>query len=113
MNTLVTRRALLLRLSLAASAAGVVGTPIRHASGAGTTAPTRLDEHDPAAVALGYVEESSRVDAQKNPTFVAGSNCENCLLLQGKPGESWRPCTLFPGKLVHISGWCKSWAAEM
>jgi len=103
---------MLRRLSLAAGAACVAGTPFRHASAADTAA-AHLDEHDPAAVAQHYVEESSHVDARKNPTFVAGSNCDNCLLLQGKPGETWRPCTLFPGKLVKISGWCKSWAAEM
>jgi hypothetical protein len=73
----------------------------------------RLDVKDPAAAALGYVENASQVDAKKFPEYVQGSNCENCLQLQGTSGNNYRPCTLFPGKLVSVSGWCKSWTAEM
>ena len=73
----------------------------------------RLDVSDPAAVKLGYVLEASHVDVKKHPNFVAGSNCDNCLLLQGTPGNTYRPCQLFPGKLVKISGWCTQWTAEM
>jgi len=75
--------------------------------------PPKLDVKDPAAVALGYVERASEVDGKKYPTYVKGSNCENCLQLQGKAGNDYRPCTLFPGKLVAISGWCSGWTAEM
>lgn len=73
----------------------------------------KLDVRDPAAVALGYVENAAKVDARKYPQYVAGTNCENCLQLQGKPGSEYRPCSLFPGKLVSISGWCTGWTAEM
>jgi hypothetical protein len=73
----------------------------------------RLDVTDPAARALGYVENADRVDAKKYPTYVKGSNCENCLQLAGKAGNNYRPCALFPGKLVSVSGWCSAWAAEM
>jgi hypothetical protein len=111
MNARITRRAMLQQLSLAAGAGCFAAAPSRFASAAAATTPPHLDVHDPAAVAVGYVEEAS--DVKQNPKFVAGSNCENCLLLQGKPGDSWRPCTLFPGKLVKISGWCSSWTAEM
>jgi hypothetical protein len=75
--------------------------------------PDRLDVKDPAAIALGYVENVSQVDVKKFPQFVQGSNCENCLLLQGSAGNNYRPCSLFPGKLVSVSGWCKGWTAEM
>ena len=75
--------------------------------------PNRLDVKDPAAVAQGYVENVSQVDAKKFPQFVAGSTCENCLLLQGSAGSHYRPCSLFPGKLVSISGWCKGWTPEI
>jgi len=75
--------------------------------------PVRLDVNDPAAVKVSYVLEASHIDSKKFPTYVAGSNCENCLLLGGKPGNTYRPCSLFPGKLVKISGWCKAWTAEM
>jgi hypothetical protein len=75
--------------------------------------PAHLDVNDPAARALGYVENADRVDAKKYPGYVKGSNCENCLQLAGKPGNNYRPCALFPGKLVSVSGWCSGWAAEM
>jgi hypothetical protein len=73
----------------------------------------KLDVKDPAAVAVGYVENAARVDTKKFPGFVQGSNCDNCLLLQGKPGNNFRPCTLFQGKLVSVGGWCSGWTAEM
>jgi hypothetical protein len=73
----------------------------------------KLDTADPAAKALGYVEDAARVDAKKYPTYIKGSNCDNCLQLQGKAGNAYRPCSLFPGKLVAVSGWCSGWTVEM
>jgi hypothetical protein len=75
--------------------------------------PQKLDVNDPAAKALGYVEDAGTVDTKKYPGYVKGSNCENCLLLEGSAGAHFRPCTAFGGKLVSASGWCTSWAAEM
>ncbi len=94
-------------LSLAAAAAVLTG---RRARGADTP---RLDVKDPAAVELGYVENAAQVDVKKYPDYTAGSNCENCLQLQGTSGNNYRPCSLFPGKLVSVSGWCKGWTPEM
>ena len=73
----------------------------------------RLDSKDPTAAALGYVEHYSDVDQKEFPAYVKGSMCENCLQLQGTAGDNYRPCGLFPGKLVSVSGWCSGWAAEM
>ena len=73
----------------------------------------KLDVNDPAAVALDYVEDAGRVDLKKHPGYVKGSNCDNCLQLQGTPGNSYRPCSLFQGKLVAVGGWCSGWTAEM
>jgi hypothetical protein len=103
-----TRRVVLGRLSMAAGAAAALAwrrTPAAE--------PTRLDVKDPAAIAQNYTENAAQVDAKKNSDFVAGSSCENCLLLQGAAGNNYRPCSLFPGKLVSVAGWCKGWAAEM
>ena len=72
-----------------------------------------LDVKDPAAIALGYVENVREIDAKKFPEYVQGSNCQNCLQLQGTAGNNYRPCSLFPGKLVSVSGWCKGWTPEM
>jgi hypothetical protein len=73
----------------------------------------RLDVKDPAAVAHGYVEDATRVDPKKYPAYVKDSTCENCLLLQGSEGNSYRPCSLFPGKVVAAKGWCTGWSAEI
>jgi hypothetical protein len=102
----VTRRELL--LSLAPASAALLATGAVHAQ-----APLpHLEEGDPAAKALGYVHDVARVDPKANPTFKAGSNCANCLQLQGNPGDTWRPCTIFPGKLVNANGWCKVWVPK-
>jgi High potential iron-sulfur protein len=104
----LTRRKVIKDLSLAAGLSAAM--PWRRSPGA---EPKRLDEKDPAAVALGYVDNAAQVDVKKYPDFVKGSTCENCLQLQGSAGNSYRPCGLFPGKLVSVSGWCKSWTPEM
>jgi hypothetical protein len=62
---------------------------------------------DPTALALAYFEDAKQVDPKKFPTYKAGQLCENCLQLTGNAGDEWRPCNLFPGKLVHAKGWCK------
>jgi hypothetical protein len=75
--------------------------------------PDKLSVKDPAAVALGYVTDAGQVDTKKYPQYAKGSSCENCLQLQGTAGNTFRPCSLFPGKLVSVSGWCSGWTAEM
>jgi hypothetical protein len=107
MNRSLSRRALVKTLSLVTAAASLGGRQARAAE------PPKLDVKDPAAVAVGYVENAAQVDVKKYPAFVKGSNCENCLQLQGKAGGDYRPCTLFPGKLVAVSGWCSGWTPEM
>jgi hypothetical protein len=104
----LTRRVLLQNMSWAA---GLSAAMSRRTSSA--VEPNRLDVKDPAAIALGYVENASQVDVKKFPQFVQGSNCENCLQMQGSAGNNYRPCSLFPGKLVSVSGWCKGWTPEM
>jgi hypothetical protein len=103
----LTRRSLVTTLAAGAAA---VALPVRPARSAELP---HLDVHDPAAVAVGYIENAADVDPKKFPRYVAGSNCDNCLQLQGKPGNNYRPCTLFPGKLVAVSGWCSGWTAEI
>jgi hypothetical protein len=101
------RRNVLKGLALGAAGAAIGARRARGAEAA------RVDVHDPQAAALGYVENASQVDTKKYPQYAAGSNCDNCLQLQGKPGNNYRPCTLFAGKLVAVSGWCTGWTAEM
>ncbi len=75
------------------------------------TAPM-VDEKDPVAVALGYVKDTTKVDAGKFPKHKADQKCSNCALYSGKPGEASGPCGLFPGKLVAADGWCNSWVKK-
>jgi len=102
------RRTFIRSFGLAAGAAALLQSRTARAA-----EPSRLDVKDPAAVALGYVENAAQVDAKKFPTYVKGSTCEDCLLLQGKEGSAYRPCNLFPGKLVAVKGWCTGWTAEI
>lgn len=104
----VTRREMVKNLGLAAGISAAL--PWRQTQGA---EPAELDVKDPAAIALGYVESAAQVDAKKYPEYAQGSSCENCLQLQGSAGNNYRPCSLFPGKLVSVSGWCKGWTPEM
>lgn len=63
-----------------------------------------LNEKDPAAQAVHYVEDASRAkDAQP------GANCSNCSIYSAT-GETLGSCTLFKGKLVKAAGWCGSWS---
>ncbi len=101
------------RRSLLKSLAGAAGAAVILRGGMARAADLpHLDVKDPAAVALGYVENAAQVDAKKYPTYVKGSRCDNCLLLQGASG-AYRPCNLFPGKLVSAAGWCSGWTAEI
>jgi len=65
-----------------------------------------VDPNDPTAKALSYVEDATA--ASSNPTYKAGSACASCLFYQGKAGDEYGPCQIFPGKVVHAKGWCAS-----
>jgi hypothetical protein len=104
----VTRRTLVKALGAAAAVTALL--PPRQSQAA---EPPHLDVKDPAALKLGYVENASQIDLKKYPAYVKGSNCENCLLLQGTTDAHYRPCSLFPGKLVSVGGWCSGWSAEI
>ena len=70
----------------------------------------KIDEKDPAAVALAYKHDATKVDAKANPTYKAGNNCLNCQFYQGK--DAWGACPMVGGKLVNRKGWCKVWAKK-
>ena len=71
-----------------------------------------LAETDATATALGYKADATKVDTAKFPKFVAGSNCINCALYQGKPTDAAGLCPLFAGKQVAGKGWCSAWAKK-
>jgi hypothetical protein len=91
--------------------------PVGAALGAGQVTAQempQITEDDPAAKALLYVHDVADVDTS-NPMaarFEASQNCDNCVQIQGAEGETWRPCAIFPGKLVNANGWCSVWVAK-
>jgi hypothetical protein len=66
-----------------------------------------LTPSDPAAKALGYVDDATKVDAKANPLFKKGQDCANCLQWDEKTAMPQGKCKIFPGKLVKARGWCK------
>lgn len=62
-------------------------------------AQEQLALDDPTAIALKYVHKSE----------VEGAYCHNCMYIQGEEGADWRPCGIFPGKVVAKDGWCSAW----
>ena len=93
----------------AVATAGVMLAPNRQA--AAQDMP-KLSEDDPMAQAMKYVHDGSSVDPASRPNPAAEQNCANCALIQGADGEEWRPCQIFPGKLVAGAGWCSVWAPK-
>lgn len=61
-----------------------------------------LSVDDPQAKALKYVNESTK----------GNSNCNSCMLIEGDASAAWRPCKIFPGKLVNAKGWCSAYAPK-
>lgn len=72
----------------------------------------RLEETDPLAAALGYRHDTNAVDQSKYPNHKPDQRCDNCNLIQGAAGDEWRPCAIFPGKLVNANGWCTAWVKK-
>ena len=104
MNDLISRRDALFGLALGAGTILASGAIRTRAADAGLP---HVSPSDPVATSLSYHESAKTVDAAKFPNYKAGQQCSNCLQLTGKDGDQWRPCNLFPGKLVNAGGWCK------
>jgi High potential iron-sulfur protein len=71
-----------------------------------------VPETDPAAAALGYKTDATKVDAKKYPTYASGRVCAGCQLYAGKPTDAMAPCSIFGGKQVSGKGWCAAWAKK-
>jgi len=105
MSESITRRDALKGLTLAAGAL-LTANAAQRATADAATLP-HVATTDAMAVALAYQEDSSKVDVKAFPSFKPEQKCSTCAQLQGKAGDPWRPCNLFPGKLVNANGWCK------
>ncbi|MBC7681299.1 MAG: high-potential iron-sulfur protein [Ferruginibacter sp.] len=93
-------------MAIAATSAGLT------ALSTSVHAQAKVDEKDPQAVALGYVADTTKVDAKKYPKHAATQMCSNCALYQGKPADAAGACPLFAGKVVAAKGWCSAWAKK-
>jgi len=110
MSDIISRRKLLTNALVAAAAAAAAASPaVEAAEPAGYT---HLTPTDPSAAALGYVSDAKTVDAAKYKTYKPGEMCGNCLQLQGTAGDPWRPCILYPKKLVNVNGWCSGYVKK-
>ncbi len=87
------------------------GTAAVWASQAAAQAP-RLDEKDPQAQALGYLHDTTKVDAKKYPKHAAAQKCNNCQLYAGKATDAWAPCPIFGNKQVAGPGWCSAYVKK-
>jgi hypothetical protein len=108
-NPVAARRAAIKLISVTAAAA-VLGE--KFASGADAPALVPLTIADPSAKALGYVDNTNTVDAASNPTHTPSQHCSDCLQFQGKPGAARGGCSIYPGKSVSATGWCRAWVAK-
>lgn len=71
-----------------------------------------LAEDDATARALNYHHDATAAPrADKAGTPAKDQFCHNCRFIQADSGE-WRPCQIFPGKLVNANGWCASWVLK-
>jgi hypothetical protein len=79
-------------------------------AGAADLAP--LDPADPVAKSLGFVNDTTKVDAAANPTHAATQKCSTCAQFVGKPTDARGGCNVFVGHSVPSGGWCKVWAKK-
>ena len=100
------------RQFLQLSAVAAAGCVIRPGSEAMAQDMPKLTEDDPVAASMRYVHDASTVDPASRANPAPDQTCANCALVQGADGEEWRPCQIFPGKLVAAGGWCAVWAPK-
>ena len=103
------RRNFLFKIALSASTPTLLCS---RAFGQETPPPVKLEESDPVAAALGYKEDTAKVDAQKYPMHKPEQKCSTCALYTGKPGEPSGPCSAFGNKIVTADGWCMAFALK-
>jgi hypothetical protein len=108
-NKMISRRAVVKSGLIAGAFIPAAGFMANSAAAAGLPP---LDPKDPTAAALGFVTDSTKVDAKANPTYKPTQKCSNCAQFQGKAGEATAGCNIFAGKSVPSGGWCKVWAQK-
>lgn len=88
----------------------VAGGALIASKPASAQAGAHVDESDEQALALGYRQDTAKVDAKKYPKHEASQRCANCTFWQGKPTDAWAGCAMFGRKHIANGGWCQVWA---
>lgn len=100
------------RRFLAGSIAALAGVPLLstiNSAAALAAGLPHLTENDPTAQALHYHANAKKAPRTNKPDMPAKKQfCHNCMFVKSNHGE-WRPCQIYPGKLVNENGWCASW----
>lgn len=109
MAAFISRRGLFSLALAGAAGSAALASALSRAADDGSVA---VDEKDPLAVALAYVNDAKRVDTAATPNYQPGSSCSGCSWYLGKPPDSMGACTFFPGKQVQARGWCKMWSKK-
>ena len=94
------------------SAVAAAGCVMRPGTEAMAQDMPKLTEDDPVASSMRYVHDASTVDPASRANPAAEQTCANCALVTGADGDEWRPCQIFPGKVVNANGWCAVWAPK-
>ncbi len=104
-NNETTRRQFLKVAGGVAVAAAAVSLLPRSAHAAGLP---HLKPSMPAAVGLGYVDNTKQANQKKYPHHTDAQRCDNCAFYKGNRKAEWGPCEIFPGYAVHTPGWCSA-----
>ena len=75
-------------------------------------ANAKVSEADPQAVALGYKDDTTKVDEKKFPKHTASQKCAGCQLFMAPATQPLGPCGVFGGKNVSANGWCSAWVKK-
>ena len=75
-------------------------------------APSRVEESDETALALGYTHDTTQVEAKRYPNHAAAQRCSNCSFYQGAATDEWAGCAMFGRKHIAGPGWCSAWARK-
>jgi hypothetical protein len=108
-NELMARRALLKAAMVGAMAVSLSG--LSPEAGA-QAALVPLSPADPTASALGYGEDTTKIDEKKFSVHKATQSCSNCVQYKGKAGDARGACNIYAGKSVNSHGWCSVWAQK-
>lgn len=104
------RRALIKGGLIAGACIPALGLLATDASAAPALAP--LSPSDPTAMALGFAENTGKVDAKSYPTHTAAQKCATCAQYTGAAGAARGGCNIFAGHSVPANGWCSAYAKK-